>query len=220
PSVCVSTTSRTATKASELASCDVSTVTATSFIEPAAATAASSIAVPPAACTVAISTPRSAAARTAPATVFGMSCHLRSRKTGCPACTRLRTNDAPLAVNSTEPTFTAQPSGSVSSNSTAAGASGRSSATIRSAIDSLQVGDHPLGQPRIGQRRSSNRDKVGSCPEILAHVSCAPDATDPDDRNVGQPRANPPDRQHAGGEQRRTTNTPETVAESGFGVVK
>ena len=50
----------------------------------AAATAALSISGPPSACTVIIATPRSVAARTAFATVFGMSWNFRSRKTSPP----------------------------------------------------------------------------------------------------------------------------------------
>ena len=46
--------------------------------------AARHIAVPPSVCTVAIRTPSARAAATAPRTVLGMSCHLRSRKTESP----------------------------------------------------------------------------------------------------------------------------------------
>ena len=66
-------------------SCDVSTVTPTSPMRPPAALAAASIiAAPPSVWTVAIATPSAARAATASATVFGMSCHLRSRKTRSP----------------------------------------------------------------------------------------------------------------------------------------
>ena len=67
---------------------DVSTVTAAIFVSGAASTAARIIAGPPEACTVRIAGRSRATARVAPATVFGMSCSFRSRKTCTPLAPR------------------------------------------------------------------------------------------------------------------------------------
>ena len=70
-----------------------------SAVRSAASRAARIIFSPPPAWTFIIHTPRSHADVTAPATVFGMSWNLRSRKTRSPFLTRLRTTSGPAAVN-------------------------------------------------------------------------------------------------------------------------
>src|SRR4029453_17037572 len=65
---------------------------------PVALRAARVITPPPIAWTGAIATPSSAAASTAPATVFGISCHLRSRNTRIPRRTRSRISAGPSRV--------------------------------------------------------------------------------------------------------------------------
>ena len=98
--------SRFHTAAISLGVNDVRTVTARSFRSPdRAATAASIIRGPPDACSVSSSAPRSDAASTACATVFGMSCSLRSRKTRFPRATSSRTTPGPPRVYSSKPTL-------------------------------------------------------------------------------------------------------------------
>ena len=63
-----------------------------------APTAASSISLPPSACTSTRETPSWPAPLTAPATVFGMSWNLRSRKTFSPRAITSRTKSGPAAV--------------------------------------------------------------------------------------------------------------------------
>ena len=99
-----------------VASWEVRTVTPTSPTPPAAACAAASMAAPPRVWTVAMETPRDAAAATAPATVFGMSCHLRSRKSSRPRARSSTRKGAPSRVISTDPTLTQRRSGSRSSS--------------------------------------------------------------------------------------------------------
>src|SRR2546430_5440194 len=61
--------------------CDWSSDVCSSDLLVAASAAARIIATPPLACTSSMNTPRRAVSRVAPATVFGMSWNLRSRKT-------------------------------------------------------------------------------------------------------------------------------------------
>ena len=67
---------------------EVTTVTAMILAPGAASAAARTIAEPPAACTVSRSGRSLATARAAPATVAGMSCSFRSRKTLTPLAPR------------------------------------------------------------------------------------------------------------------------------------
>ena len=60
---------------------EVSTVTAAILVSGAASAAARTMSAPPLACTVRIEGRRPATLRAAPATVAGMSCSFRSRKT-------------------------------------------------------------------------------------------------------------------------------------------
>ncbi|SDP41759.1 hypothetical protein SAMN05216303_104208 [Rhodoferax sp. OV413] len=71
----------------------------------AAATAARSTAEPPDACTVTMVAPSFPAACTAPATEFGISCSLRSKKTSLPMATSSRTMLGPSSVRSCRPTL-------------------------------------------------------------------------------------------------------------------
>ena len=121
--------------------------------------AASIMAAPPSVWTVAIATPSARAAVTASATVFGMSCHLRSRNTRSPRSVSTRTRSGPSRVMRIDPTFTHRASGSRSSSRSASEPAGRSSATITSAISTLQISDDPLGQPGVGQRRGADPDQ-------------------------------------------------------------
>src|SRR3989441_13122941 len=66
----------------------------------AASAAARIIATPPLACTSGMNTPGRAVSRVAPATVFGMSWNLRSRKTRKPRLRAISTAAGPAAVNS------------------------------------------------------------------------------------------------------------------------
>ena len=76
-----------------------------------AAAAASIIRRPPLACTLTIQTPSSAAARTAPATVLGISWNFRSRNTSKPSRCNSSTTAGPARVNNSLPTFTRHSAG-------------------------------------------------------------------------------------------------------------
>jgi hypothetical protein len=77
-----------------------------------------------------MNTPRRAASRTAPATVFGMSWYLRSRKTLKPCLIAVSTAAGPAAVKSWLPILTPQPiPASRSSSRAAASRPSTSSAT-------------------------------------------------------------------------------------------
>src|SRR6267142_1909926 len=98
----------------------------------AASVAARSIAAPPEAWTLRTKTPRRVASRTAPATVFGMSWYLRSRKTRKPRLSARSTATGPAAVKSWLPIL--QPVTSPARRSSSASASSSrstSSATRR-----------------------------------------------------------------------------------------
>ena len=68
-------------------------------------TAARTMASPPCVCTVANATPSPPRTRAARATVVGMSCSLRSRKTRYPSAMRADTASGPAAANSSRPTL-------------------------------------------------------------------------------------------------------------------
>ena len=99
-----------------------------------------------------MATPISRAAVTEPATVLGMSCHLRSRKTFRPRAANSRTKSGPSLVIRIEPTLTHWRAGSRSSNRRASAPRGSvQSEDQLSHCSLLQVGNDSLGQPRIGQ---------------------------------------------------------------------
>ena len=124
---------------SAAASMLVSTVTASRIgrwdvppgVRSAASRAAAIMAGLPQACRDSMAAPSGASDRTAPATVFGMSCSLRSRKTG--RCVASRASmGGPSAQNSSRPSFASPECGATASPSARArAASGVSSATIR-----------------------------------------------------------------------------------------
>src|SRR5258708_767282 len=103
-----------------------------------ASRAARSIASPPLACTFIIHTPRRAAARHAPVTVFGMSWNLRSRNTSKPRSCSRATTEGPAATKSSLPTFTRHSFESRrAASASAASASGKSSGTMMRLLSNL-----------------------------------------------------------------------------------
>src|SRR5258708_1987485 len=100
--------------------------------------AARSIASPPLACTLSIHTPRRAAARQAPATVFGMSWNFKSRKTSKPRSWRRAMTAGPSATKSSLPTLTRQSLGSRrAANASAGSAAPKSSGTMMRLLSNL-----------------------------------------------------------------------------------
>src|SRR5579862_3647048 len=105
---CASTGPSWPVAARSLASRLVNTVTAKSFVRraPRASTAARIIASPPALWSVKNSGSSASAARTAPATVLGISCSFRSRKSFFLLPAAMRTPAGPCAAKNSSPSFT------------------------------------------------------------------------------------------------------------------
>src|SRR5690348_2299764 len=193
------------------ASCEVSTVTPTRSMSPAARAAAASAAGPARAWTVAIVTPCARAASTAPATTLGISCHLRSRNTRIPRAPNSRTSAGPSRTWRTGPIFAHRSPGRRAARSSASRPFGRSNATMKSVTRELLR--NPFGYPRVRERRGPNRDERCAGRQVLARVARGPDTADPDDRNVDGftyfSRC-----QHADRKERRTAQAARTVSEA------
>src|ERR1017187_3660656 len=101
----------------------------------------------------------------------------------------------------------------------AAGASAWSNATISSAIGSLQRGDDPFGQPRVGERRGADGDERGTGAEIIASVLGSRYAARADNRHAGERFRRPTDGQQSDWQQRRAADAAEPVAEPGLAAM-
>src|SRR2546428_7977641 len=205
-------TPRPITCSKSAVACEVKTVTPTSARSPAAPAAACSMAKPPRQCTVAIATPSSRAAATAPVTVFGMSCHLRSRNTRTPRAVNSRTSAGPSRTKSGGPTFAQRRRGSRSASANASRPLGRSKATISSATVRCQLSGDALRQARVGEGRRADGDEGGAGVQVGARVGRGANPADPDhrDADAGGPPAR---REHADRQQGRPAHAAEPVAE-------
>ena len=164
-------------------------------LPPAPRTAARTISSPPAACTVSREAPLAAALRAAPSTVLGMSCSLRSRKTGRPSDAAARTAGGPSAVKSSSPTLSMPTSGATArANGSASRQVGRSmAAQMRSRPGRLMVPPLACAPPRRG--RAPPRREAGSCPPRRARRSgTTPAPRGPARARPGPVAGNPPPR--------------------------
>src|SRR4029079_9594917 len=143
-----------------------------------ASRAARIIASPPLACTLSIHTPRRAADLQAPATVFGMSWNLRSRKTSKPAFCSDSTTAGPAATKSSLPTLTRQSAGSRrGAIASAPAASGTSRATMtRFLLSNLHPCEVLAGAFELGgtpRRERLPSTAGGALPVELARLESA-----------------------------------------------
>src|SRR5438445_3809117 len=166
---------------------------------------------PPKQCTVAIDTPSSRAAVTALATMLGMSCHLKSRKTWMPRSLNSLITGGPSRTKSTGPSFAHFRPGSRAASSSASRPLGMSKATISSATDQL-MGD-ALRHTWIRERRGS--DGHERCPrgEVLAGVGGIAHAADADHGHADA-LTHAPSREHSDRQQGGTTETAAAVSEA------
>src|SRR5438552_750506 len=163
---------------------DVRTVTPTSARSTAAPAEAASIARPPRQCTVAIATPRSRAAATAPATALGISCHLRSRNTFMPRATNSRTSAGPSRTYSIGPIFAHLSPGRRAARARASRPLGKSRATTSSATDADERPRDALGRARGRQRRRAHGDERRARRQVFVRVAAGADAAHADHPNV------------------------------------
>src|SRR6185312_3379449 len=150
------------------------------------------------------------AAVTALATMFGMSCHLRSRNTRTPRATNSRMRDGPSRANNTEPIFTHWRLGSRPASAVASRPLGRSSATISSAM--VELARNPHGYARIGEGGRPDRDEGRARREVLARIGGVAHTTHADDRHV-HVFAHAPRREHADRQERGTAESAAAVTE-------
>src|SRR2546422_2914041 len=166
---------------------------------------------PPRQCTVAIAAPSSRARAPAPATVLGMSCHLRSRNTCTPRARNSRARAGPSRTYSPGPSLAQRSPGRRWASASASRPLGTSKATTSSATGELPR--DPLRDPRVGERGGADRNERGAGVEVGTRVLRRADAAHADHR---QPHAvgDPPGGEYADRQQRRAADATRPVAQA------
>src|SRR5574342_1314942 len=137
---------------------------------------------PPRQCTVAMAPPWERAAATDSATVLGMSCHFRSRKTRTPRAANSFISGGPSLTNNTEPNFAQRNPGSRSARASASRPVARSKATTSSATDEVPGDPFRHAGVRHGRRPDRHQGRAGA--EVLPRVGGGADAADTYHRNA------------------------------------
>src|SRR5512139_1645785 len=135
-----------------------------------ASRAAFIMATPPLAWRSIAQAPSFAASAAAPATVFGMSWYLRSRKTRCPASLSRRTMSGPAAVNNWLPTLTA-PTAPRRPSASASALAGLSTSSATMTGFTAPMPAHPNQRPLASAAELHRAHQVGCAGHPVAgHV--------------------------------------------------